>query len=147
MKTCTHCGTSLANMKHHFAEPICQNCYIYFHKDRKHVEDLPEYGVVETYEGQPICHICGRYYRQLGTHIRQKHDMTTREYQTRFGLCYKGMLSPDLKALRSIQAIMNNMREILLVKGTQTRFKKGSAGNSRLCKERLTMLQRKGEKR
>ena len=47
------------------------------------------------------CQICGRYYRQVGTHVVQTHHITAREYREEYGFDVKrGQLPEDLRELK-----------------------------------------------
>ena len=80
---CPKCG----KITQHSYNGLCQGCYKYFKSGGK-VYPLPEAGKVEHDEsGKVICHICGRSYNRLGSHIRESHSMTIEEYKAEFGLC------------------------------------------------------------
>ena len=55
---------------------MCQGCYNYFRHGGK-IYPLPERGTIARDEnGKVICHICGRSYARLGSHVRESHGMT-----------------------------------------------------------------------
>lgn len=65
----------------------CQSCYKYF-RDGGTVNPVPPKGVVaKDHRGYVVCHICGKAYRRLGSHIKESHGMTIAEYKEKFGLC------------------------------------------------------------
>lgn len=72
----------------------CPSCYAYL---RKHPEGLypqPQYGeVVYAHNGDPVCHICCRAVRKLGSHIALYHNMNQNEYREKFGLHHNTRLS------------------------------------------------------
>ena len=74
------------------------------------------------------CLVCGKYYRQVGTHIVQMHDMTAREYREYFELeVKKGILPDDLRKLYGEQALENGTYKNLKI-GKKFWFKKGQKG-------------------
>lgn len=87
------------------------------------------------------CLICGRYYRQVGTHIVQRHGMTAREYREHFDLEVKrGLLPPDLREYKGQQALENGTVENLK-KGRKFWFKKGDkVGNYKRSPETIKKL-------
>jgi len=85
------------------------------------------------------CLICGNWYRQVGSHIVQRHDMTARQYREKFHLeVKKGILPPDLKALFGKQALENGTWKNLKV-GKKFWFKKGQAGVGKYDRSPITM--------
>jgi len=105
---------------------MCQSCYNYFRKGGT-VNELPEHGRI-TYDvnGKVVCHICGRAYTKLGSHVRESHAMTIDEYKEAFGLCkctktteqsYSSMMRSYSKQYK--------MDERLIEIGKNTRIKKG----------------------
>ena len=74
------------------------------------------------------CQICGKEFRQVGTHVVQVHKMTAREYRKMYGFdVKKGQLPKDYKELKAEQAIecggYTNLK-----KGKKFWFKKGQDG-------------------
>lgn len=105
---------------------MCQGCYNYFRKGGT-VHPLPSAGRIEHDEsGKVICHICGRSYTRLGSHIKESHGMTTAEYKERFGLCNNSKLTEsDYSNHMSKLAYEHGMPEQLKRVGASTRIKKG----------------------
>jgi len=97
------------------------------------------------------CKICGKYFRQVGSHIVQRHGMLAREYRKEFGFdVKKGQLSKDLKELYSKQVFengtVNNLKS-----GAKYRFKKKQVGlgkymRSEQTKKRLKVLHKFNKK-
>ena len=86
------------------------------------------------------CLICSRWYRQVGSHIVQKHEMTAREYRELFDLERKrGILPPDLRELKGEQALENGTWENLKI-GKKFWFKKGVSNNYKRSKVTLERL-------
>ena len=74
------------------------------------------------------CLICGKWYRQVGTHIVQVHKMTAREYRLMLGFDVKrGQLPDDLRQLKREQVFENETVKNLKA-GKKFRFKKGQPG-------------------
>lgn len=98
--------------------------------------DHPNYGtVIKTPDGRLVCHICGREFTKLGSHIVQKHGMTSRKYKQMFGLeVGKGLITTEHKQhLRD--CVMRNydkvVAENLIEYGDSTRFTPGHPGRTR----------------
>lgn len=55
------------------------------------------YGIIEYDEnGLPKCEICGKHFKRVLTHVRQKHGITEREYKLQFGFdLKKGICSKE----------------------------------------------------
>lgn len=105
---------------------MCQSCYHYFRKGGV-VNPLPEHGRIKhDTNGKVICHICGRAYTRLGSHVKESHDMSIEEYKEKFGLCKRAKTTES-----SYSQVMHNhakkhkMDERLLVVGQATRIKPG----------------------
>ena len=84
MYKCLECGKEIKKL---YPGHTCQGCYNYFRKGGT-INRLPALGeVVRDNRGYVVCHICGRAYKRLGSHIKESHDMTIAEYKEVFGLC------------------------------------------------------------
>ena len=60
---------------------MCQGCYNYFRKGGV-VNPLPEQGRIKyDANGKVICHICGRSFTRLGSHVKEIHAMSIEEYK------------------------------------------------------------------
>lgn len=97
--------------------------------------DHKHYGQVYYDElGNPVCHICGRAFPRLMTHVRQVHGYLAREYKLMFGLnLKKGIMSESSREKCRNNVIRNSERVVhnILVNGIATRFKKGAPGRPR----------------
>lgn len=105
---------------------MCQGCYNYFRKGGT-INPIPEHGRIEHDKtGKVICHICGRAYSRLGSHIKESHGMTIEAYKETFGLCKRAKTTEHYysQTMRN-HAINNNMDKQLLIAGCDTRIKKG----------------------
>jgi hypothetical protein len=94
------------------------------------------YGEVEYDEsGKPICEICGKAFKRILVHAKQKHDITAREYKLMFGLdVKKGICSKESRELSRERALENYdvvIKENLLEAGKVSRFKEGSKGRTK----------------
>lgn len=129
---CTVCGKPLTSNRY---GDICQSCYVYF-KTGKTIHPLPPKGEIRTDEdGDLICHICGKAYGKLGSHIALSHGITAKQYKKRFGIAFAcGLCKDDLKdRLRELVEIHHDQVVVqnLVKKGEPTRFKKGSSGRTK----------------
>jgi hypothetical protein len=78
--------------------------------------------------GKIQCQICGKYYRQVGTHIYHRHHITAREYRKEYGFDVKrGQLSKDLWKIKK-DYVFENGTILNLKKGKINWFKKGQKG-------------------
>lgn len=123
MNSCKECGKVIESKAYN---GMCQGCYRYF-RNGGTVNPLPEHGRIRyDITGKVICHICGRAYTRLGSHIKESHSMTTEEYKEKFELCkrVKTTESNYSQVMRN-HAMNNKMNERLLRVGKNTRIKKG----------------------
>lgn len=123
MNICKACGKEFKGKSY---SGMCQGCYHYF-RNGGTINHLPEYGRIEyDNTGKVICHICGRAYTRLGSHVRESHGMTIEEYKEEFGLCKRSKTTENCysQTMRDY-ALNNQMDEQLLRVGRNTRIKKG----------------------
>lgn len=74
------------------------------------------------------CLICGKWYVQVGTHVRQVHGMSAREYREYFNLEVKKGTTPEwFRKVKGDIALENGTYKNL-EKGSEFRFKKGQEG-------------------
>lgn len=128
------------------AKGLCMNCYQHMRRaDGYHIPS--EYGDISySNKGYPICHICGVAMRQLGSHIYQKHGMTTKNYKLLFGLVSKGLLEKELAALKSQQVQPQCIAENLLEKGKPHRYCKNDIRIiNRVIPEQEMRMRRRGK--
>ncbi len=97
---------------------------------------LPKYGEIEyDYRGYPRCHICGKAFKKVLSHVTQKHGITAYEYKKQFGLdVTKGIMCEESRALARKRAYENYdvaIKKNLLQNGKKSRFKKESKGRTR----------------
>ena len=93
------------------------------------------YGVIEySEEGQPMCEICGKHFNRVAVHVKQKHQISEREYKLQFGFnLTKGICSKE-SAERSRERVFENYDKCigknLQLLGENTRFQVGSEGRT-----------------
>lgn len=94
------------------------------------------HGIIEyNSNGLPKCELCGKFFIRVLSHVRQKHNITAREYKKLYGFdLIKGIISEESRK-KSREAVYKNYEEVisinLLHKGDKTRFKKGNQGRTR----------------
>lgn len=94
------------------------------------------YGIIEyDDDGKPICEICGKSFKRVIAHVRQKHNMNEREYKKEFGFdLKKGICSKESSELSRDRAIFNYdkvIRKNLVEGGKVSRFQKGDPGRTK----------------
>ena len=94
------------------------------------------YGTIEYDDsGKPICEICGKSFNRVISHVRQKHEMSEREYKITFGFELKKGICSKESSEKSRDAVFENYENVivenLLVRGAESRFKNGSKGRTK----------------
>lgn len=109
-----------------YPEETCQACYNYYHKGGTD-NPLPPLGKVEhDHRGYVICHICGRAYKRLGSHIKESHNMSIAEYKAEFELCNNARTTEkNYSEHMHNLAYKYDMPKRLQITGKSTRIKKG----------------------
>ncbi len=121
---CSECGKSIKDK--FYPNGTCQACYNYFHKGGT-ISPLPAKGTIaHDHRGYVVCHICGRAYKRLGSHIKESHGMTTAKYKETFGLCNNVRTTEDAYSshMRAL-AYQYEMPQRLQEAGKNTRIKIG----------------------
>lgn len=120
---CIKCGKEITGKKY---GELCQGCYKYF-KDGGKIYPIPPSGIIQKDDrGYVICHICGKSYKRLGSHIRESHQMTIEEYKEIYGLCRRRKTTEaGYSAIMRNYAIKYKMDEQLAIAGVNTRIKQG----------------------
>ena len=73
-----------------------------------------------------VCPFCKKSFKGLAYHTRQAHNISSKNLKEMFGLPYNYSLqTKELKEVRRIRALENNMDLQLIKAGKNTRFKKG----------------------
>lgn len=119
---CRECGKEIARSY----SGLCQGCHHYFHNGGT-INPIPEKGTISyDVNGKVVCHICGRAYTRLGSHVKESHNMTINEYKEEFGLCKRAKTTESsYSKIMSKHAKINNMDQQLISVGANTRIKKG----------------------
>lgn len=122
---CQSCGKKIDGKSYN---GMCQACYKYF-RDGGTINTPSEHGKIEyDVNGKVICHICGKAYKRLGTHVKESHGMTIAEYKEEFGLCANAKTTEEnYSKMMASYALEHNMDEMLKVVGKNTRIKKGNS--------------------
>lgn len=129
--TCKVCGKPLPKRFRTYCSTKCRNHAI----NKRHTIQHTEWqrkrrdAIASSPSKDKIqCLLCGKWYRQVGSHIVQTHKMTAREYRSMVGFDVKrGQLPDDLLQLKREQVFENKTVENLKA-GKKYRFKKGQAG-------------------
>ena len=119
---CSKCGQYIERSY----SGMCQACYRYYH-DGGIDNPLPESGkIAYDYRGYVICHMCGRAYKRLGSHIKETHKMTILAYKAKFGLCNNAKTTEkNYSEHMHNLAYKYDMPKRLQETGQATRIKKG----------------------
>lgn len=139
---CSQCGKTITGRKY---GGLCQGCYKYFKSGGK-IHSIPAAGTIAyDDQGKVICHICGKSFVRLGSHVKENHSMTITEYKERFGLCNSTRTTEkSYSATMSRHAKNNGMDQQLLEAGKATRIKKG---DTHMRKGKEVRLQERIDKR
>ena len=119
---CRECGKKITQSY----SGLCQGCYHYF-RNGGTINPIPDKGRIEyDVNGRVVCHICGRAYTRLGSHVKESHSMTIEEYKEEFGLCKRAKTTESsYSKIMSQHAKINEMDKQLIAVGRATRIKKG----------------------
>ena len=120
---CPQCGKIISSKRY---GGLCQSCYKYFKNGGK-IHDIPAAGTIGyDDQGKIICHICGKSFVRLGSHIKESHGLTIAEYKERFGLCNNAKTTEkSYSDTMRRYAKENGMDQQLLKSGKSTRIQKG----------------------
>lgn len=122
---CSKCGKELTIHDKRY-KGMCQGCFKYY-RDGGTDNPLPKKGRIATDErGYVVCHICGRAYKRLGSHVKESHKMTMEQYKKKFGLCANARTTSQTyhKMMKDL-AYKNGMDKQLVEAGKNTRIQKG----------------------
>lgn len=121
---CKDCGKKCEGKK--YPRELCQACYNYY-RGGGVIYPLPKSGFINKDDkGYVICHICGKSYKRLGSHIKESHNMCIAEYKEKFGLCNNAKTTENLYSKKMHDyAYKYNMPNRLKVTGVDTRIKLG----------------------
>ena len=147
MSNCVHCGKQMTDWDVRKYKNVCQAYHNYF-KNGGTVSPLPPHGqVMKDGRGYVICHICGRAYKRLGSHVKESHGMSIAEYKAEFGLCANARTTEDkYSKTMHAHALKNDMDKQLIRTGYATRVKKGDVflrkGKDVRLQERIDKINR-----
>ncbi len=154
VKKCKLCGKNIKprpyanNVK--FCSIKCRHKQEYINRGGKEAQRAYLDKIREN-DGKPKikCLICGKSYRQVGSHIFNSHGITAREYREAYGFDVKrGQLPDDYRELKAEQAIecggVKNLKQ-----GKKFWFKKGDprVGRYTRSKQTLERLKNNGKNR
>lgn len=121
---CTKCGKLIQTKI--YPEGTCQSCYNYYHKGGTDNPTPPKGKIAYDHRGCVICHICGRAYKRLGSHIKESHGMSIAEYKEKFELCNNAKTTEKNYSEHMHKlAYKYEMPKRLQETGKSTRIKKG----------------------
>jgi hypothetical protein len=130
---CSKCGKPILGKI--YPDETCQACYLYYHKGGTDNPIPPKGKIAHDHRGYVVCHICGRAYKRLGSHIKESHGMTIAEYKAEFELCNNAKTTEKNYSEHMHElAYKYDMPKRLQVVGYATRVKKGQK-NLRLGKK------------
>lgn len=120
---CPQCGKLITSRRYN---GLCQGCYCYFRNGGK-IHTIPGAGTIAyDDQGKIICHICGKSFVRLGSHVRESHGMTISKYKEKFGLCRNARTTQkSYSEIMRKHAIDNDMDKKLLISGKATRIQSG----------------------
>lgn len=118
---CSKCNKEITGKV--YPDCQCQTCYKYFNAGGK-VYALPPKGrIVRDDKDRMICHICGRSFNRIGSHAREFHHMTIKEYKERFGLCAGSKTSSKRYITNMRKRALSHINvDTLISNGVNTRF-------------------------
>lgn len=124
MYTCSSCGKEMSNTR--YPGGMCQGCYNYFRRGGI-VHQIPMPGEIrKDADGLVICHICGRSFKRLGSHVKESHGMTIDSYKERYELCRSARTTEDeYSHTMHNYSYQYNMPQRLMETGEATRIKPG----------------------
>lgn len=121
---CSKCGKSISDKI--YPDRTCQSCYNYYRKGGVD-NPIPPMGKIEyDHRGYVVCHICGKAYKRLGSHIKESHNMSIAEYKAEFELCNNARTTEKNYSTHMHDlAYKYEMPKRLQISGQSTRIKKG----------------------
>lgn len=86
------------------------------------------YGVLISHKenGKIHCHLCGKFYGNLGSHIANDHNMPSKDYKKKFGFSMKQPLCSSSMSAKLRTSMLKNIADgkIKPEKNSATRFRK-----------------------
>lgn len=136
---CSDCGRSNSRTKYfkEFNTVLCDTCIRTWRNNP--IKYIPPAGEIHTDdEGKLICHICGRSYDKLTSHIKGKHKISEHEYKERFGLNRTCRLTSE-----KLQETFRNNPTVDIL-SVRVQFKKGHTVTKGKTKRLQTIKNRTG---
>lgn len=139
---CSECGKPITDRA--YPNNTCQACYKYFLNGGT-VSSIPTQGTIAyDHRGYVVCHICGRAYKRLGSHVKESHNMKVAEYKELFGLCNnarttESTYSSHMRALAYKYEMPQRLQEVgksTRVKIGETRLRYGKKSRLQECLSR-----------
>ena len=131
-KNCKVCGQKITGKR--FRSYCSDTCRVrHYNKKRykyqvEHARRKRDKEAEKPAKNKIQCLICGRWYRQVGSHITQVHKITAKDYRRDFGFdVKKGQLPEDYRQLKAAQAIECG-GYLNLKRGKKFWFKRGQDG-------------------
>lgn len=149
---CEECGSEYkVSYSEEFGLNMCNSC---LKLNIEHpINSLPKKGeILYDSQNRPICHICGRAYNKLMSHVRLTHGISARDYKKMFGLSLKrGIVSPETAEVLRAHVRKNYelvVSDNLLKGGSETRFEKGYEGRTKekMSLQELNALKKRNQK-
>ena len=121
---CSQCGKHIPTKI--YPDNTCQSCYLYYLHGGTDNPVPPPGRITHDHRGYVICHICGRAYKRLGSHVKEWHNMSIAEYKAQFELCNNAKTTENnySKHMHNL-AYKYNMPQQLIKTGISTRVRKG----------------------
>jgi hypothetical protein len=146
-KICQFCNKEYELKPHErnskFCSATCRNKNVYYNKGGKEWQEkyrAKQQKQQYNKDNAVKCEVCGRYFKQVGTHVVQAHGYkTAREYREDYGFDVKrGQLPKDYRQLKHDYVFENGTVENLK-EGERFRFKKGQDGLGLYKRSRQTL--------
>lgn len=144
--TCKECGKPVPKNTR-FRTYCSEKCRDRFHNKKAYIKyggaalQREYWQKKRANDGKPKiqCLLCGKWFRQVGSHMWQIHKMSAREYREMAGFDVKrGQLPDDLRQLKAEQVFENKTVNNLKV-GKKFWFKKGQEGVGKYKRSAQTM--------
>lgn len=128
-KNCIVCNQEIPKKHRTYCSKKCRTLY----NSRKNAKNTAEWTRKRRDELASIpspdkikCLICGRYYKQIGSHVYLTHKIKARTYREEMNLpVKKGMLPEKYRKIKAELAIQSESTQKNLEKGKKFRYKKG----------------------
>jgi len=135
MRSCILCGVTQEEKRIIKSKNglLCATCYQ--REINSTIYKLPNFGEIDFNEdGKPVCHICGKAYNKVLSHVWQIHSINEKEYKKKYGLeLYNGIMSESSKRIAKIRVFEHEdvvIKKNLIENGKNTRFKPNCNGRT-----------------